>query len=162
LPRLLSRQGQPLETVLTMKKILIADRIAADGVEYLKKEGGFEVVVETGLDEAALSERIADCHAVIVRSATRITAPVIKAASNLQVIGRAGIGVDNIDVACATERGIAVLNTPDANATTTAELTLAHIMSLSRSLPQADRSVRAGKWERSRFMGAELAHKRLG
>ena len=144
------------------RKILIADSIAADGVEYLKRQSGFDVVVETGLTEPDLCKRIADFNAVVVRSATRITAPVIAAGARLQVIGRAGIGVDNIDVGAATERGIAVLNTPDANATTTAELTLAHIMSLSRSLPHADRSVRAGEWKRSQFMGAELAHKRLG
>ena len=87
---------------------------------------------------------------------------MIDASDKLQVIGRAGIGVDNIDVVRATERGIAVLNTPNANATTTAELALAHIMSLSRNLPEADRSVREGKWERSKFMGSELANKRLG
>jgi D-3-phosphoglycerate dehydrogenase len=144
------------------KKILIADSIAADGIDYLRSQPGFEVDVRQGLDEAALCGVIAPFQAVIVRSATRITAKVMEAGRSLQVIGRAGIGVDNIDVTQATERGIAVLNTPDANATTTAELTLAHILSLSRSLPQADRSVRAGEWKRSQFMGAELAHKRLG
>lgn len=144
------------------KRILIADSIAADGVEFLRAQSDFEVDVRTGLDETALCACIAPFHAVIVRSATRISARVVAAATALQVIGRAGIGVDNIDVPSATERGIAVLNTPDANATTTAELTLAHIMSLSRSLPQADRSVRAAEWKRSQFMGAELARKRLG
>jgi D-3-phosphoglycerate dehydrogenase len=144
------------------KKILIADSIAADGIEYLRTQPDFEVEVRPGLSEAALCGLIAPFQAVIVRSATRITRGVLDRAEALQVVGRAGIGVDNIDVARATERGIAVLNTPDANATTTAELTLAHIMSLSRSLPQADRSVRSGEWRRTQFMGAELAHKRLG
>ncbi|HEY7841945.1 MAG TPA: phosphoglycerate dehydrogenase [Gammaproteobacteria bacterium] len=144
------------------KRILIADSIATDGVEYLRSQPDFDVEVRPGLDESGLGAIVAPFHAVIVRSATRITAKIMDCATSLQVIGRAGIGVDNIDVARATERGIAVLNTPDANATTTAELTLAHIMSLSRSLPQADRSVRAGEWKRSDFMGAELAHKRLG
>lgn len=144
------------------KNILVADKIAATGIEYLKEQPEFTVDHITGLDEAGLCEIIAKYHAVLVRSAVRITAPVIEAADNLQVIGRAGIGVDNIDVAKATEKGIAVLNTPNANAITTAELTIAHILSLSRNLPQADRSVKAGNWDRSKFMGSELANKQLG
>lgn len=144
------------------KNILVADKIAANGIEYLKEQPDFVVDHITGLDEAGLCEIMAKYHAVLVRSAVEITAPVIEVAENLEVIGRAGIGVDNIDVARATEKGIAVLNTPNANAITTAELTLAHILSLSRNLPQADRSVKEGKWERSKFMGAELANKTLG
>ena len=144
------------------KSILVADKIAQSGIDYLKEQSGFQVDHINGLDEAGLCEIIGKYHAVLVRSAVTITTAVIDAAENLQVIGRAGIGVDNIDVGRATERGIAVLNTPNANATTTAELTIAHILSLSRSLPQADQSVKAGLWERSKFMGAELANKRLG
>lgn len=144
------------------KQILIADEIARQGIEFLQQQQDFEVHKETGLSEADLCKRIGSFHAVIVRSGCKVTAPVIDAADSLQVIGRAGIGVDNIDVERATERGIAVLNTPDANATTTAELTIAHILSLSRNLPQADRSVRAGEWKRSSFVGSEVAHKQLG
>ena len=144
------------------KHILIADKIAEEGIEYLKSQPGFSVDVTTGLDEAGLCDKVSPYHAVIVRSATNITPTVIDKAVSLQVIGRAGIGVDNINVDYATEKGIAVLNTPDANATTTAELAVAHLLSLSRSLPQADRSVRAGEWKRSQFMGAELANKTLG
>ncbi len=144
------------------KQILIADEIARQGIEFLQQQQDFEVYKETGLSEADLCRRIGSVHAVIVRSGCKVTAPVIDAAGSLQVIGRAGIGVDNIDVEYATERGIAVLNTPDANATTTAELTIAHILSLSRNLPQADRSVRAGEWKRSRFVGSEVANKQLG
>lgn len=144
------------------KHILVADKIAQSGIDYLIAQGGFQVDHINGLDEQGLCEIIGKYHAVLVRSAVTISAAVIDAGENLQVIGRAGIGVDNIDVARATERGIAVLNTPNANATTTAELTIAHILSLSRSLPQADRSVKSGLWERSKFMGAELANKRLG
>jgi len=144
------------------KRILIADKIATDGVEYLKNQPGFQVDVIHGLDEAGLCENIPGYDAVLVRSGVKITGKVIAAADKLQVIGRAGIGVDNIDVDKATEQGIVVMNTPDANATTTAELTFAHILSLSRSLPKADSSVRSGKWERSKFMGAELANKTLG
>ena len=144
------------------KYILVADKIAASGIEYLKQQQGFVVDHVTGLDEAGLCEIIGKYHAVLVRSAVQITGKIIDAAQKLQVIGRAGIGVDNIDVERATEKGIAVLNTPNANAITTAELTVAHLLSLSRNLPQADRSVKEGRWERSSFMGAELANKQLG
>jgi len=144
------------------KRILVADKIAQEGVDYLTDRDDFSVDVIHGLDEAGLCEKIPGYNAVLVRSAVKITGKVIDAADVLQVIGRAGIGVDNIDVDKATEKGIAVLNTPDANATTTAELAFAHILSLSRNLPAADRSVRAGKWERSKFVGAELAGKTLG
>lgn len=144
------------------KRILIADKIAQDGVDYLKEQAGFLVDVEYGLDESGLCAKIPGYHAILVRSAVKVTEKVIDASDVLQVIGRAGIGVDNIDIEKATEKGIVVMNTPDANATTTAELTFAHILSLSRSLPAADHSVRSGKWERSKFMGAELANKTLG
>ena len=144
------------------KRILVADKIAEEGIDYLGKQDGFQIDVIHGMDEAALCERIPGYHAVLVRSGASITDKVIAASDVLQVIGRAGIGVDNIDVEKATEKGIAVLNTPDANATTTAELTFAHILSLSRNLPAADRSVRTGEWKRSQFVGAELAGKTLG
>jgi D-3-phosphoglycerate dehydrogenase len=144
------------------KRILVADKIAEEGVDYLRKQDDFQVDVVHGMDEGELCEKIAAYNAVLVRSAARITDKVIAAAAALQVIGRAGIGVDNIDVEKATEQGVAVLNTPDANATTTAELTFAHILSLSRNLPAADRSVRGGEWNRSQFVGAELAGKTLG
>lgn len=143
-------------------RILIADPIHDDGRKLLEANPALAVDVETGLDEAGLVERIARYDALIVRSKTRVTAPVIAAGVSLKVIGRAGIGVDNIDVPAATERGIVVFNTPDANATTTAELTLAHLLSLSRHLPQADRSVRGGAWQPTRFVGAELAGKTIG
>ncbi|MEJ2761481.1 MAG: phosphoglycerate dehydrogenase [Gammaproteobacteria bacterium] len=144
------------------KRILVADKIAEEGVDYLKNQDEFQVDVIHGMDEAELCEKIAGYNAVLVRSAVKITDKVIESADSLRVVGRAGIGVDNIDVEKATEKGIAVLNTPDANATTTAELTFAHILSLSRNLPAADRSVRAGEWKRSQFVGAELAGKTLG
>lgn len=143
-------------------KILVADKIAKEGVEYLQSQDGFTVDIEHGLDEAGLCAKIPGYDAILVRSAVKVTDKVIAAADQLKVIGRAGIGVDNIDVEKATEKGIVVMNTPDANATTTAELTFAHILSISRNLPEADNSVRSGKWERSKFMGAELANKTLG
>lgn len=143
-------------------KIFIADNIAAEGVAYLKTNPAFHIDFSPGLKPEQVSEHIADSDAVIVRSATAIRGPVLDAAKRLKVIGRAGIGTDNIDVAAATGRGIAVLNTPDANATTTAELAIAHILSLCRHLPFADASVRAGKWERARYTGTEVAGKTLG
>jgi D-3-phosphoglycerate dehydrogenase len=143
-------------------KLLVADNIAEEGVDALAQNPAFDVVRAPGLGEADLCAQIADCEAVVVRSATRITATVIAAAARLRVIGRAGIGVDNIDVDAATERGIVVLNTPDANATTTAELAIAHLLSLSRHLPQADRSMRAGQWQRTKFVGSEVCGKTAG
>ena len=143
-------------------KIYVADKIADEGVEFLKNQPGLEVDFTTGLNETEACEHIREADAVIVRSATSIRGDILEAGINLKVIGRAGIGVDNIDIPAATERGIVVLNTPDANATTTAELAIAHMMSLSRHLPFADQSIRNGKWERSSFMGAELSGKTLG
>lgn len=143
-------------------RILIADPIHEDGRKFLEAQRGLAVDVDTGLDEASLIAKIGAYDALIVRSKTRVTAPVIAAATALRVIGRAGIGVDNIDVPAATERGIVVFNTPDANATTTAELTIAHLLSLSRHLPQADRSVRSGAWTPTKFIGAEVAGKTVG
>src|SRR5688572_20669148 len=115
-------------------RVLIADPIHEDGRKLLQDNAALAVDVETGLDAEALIGCIPRYDALIVRSKTRVTAPVIAAGVALKAIGRAGIGIDNIDVGAATERGIVVFNTPDANATTTAELTIAHLMSLSRHL----------------------------
>ena len=142
--------------------VLIADPIHAAGRDILDSDARIRADVETGLDEDALIARIDDYDALIVRSKTKVTKPVIDAASRLRAIGRAGIGVDNIDVPSATERGIVVFNTPDANATTTAELSIAHLMSLSRNLPQADRAVRDGEWKPARYSGVELSGKTVG
>jgi D-3-phosphoglycerate dehydrogenase / 2-oxoglutarate reductase len=147
-----------------MKKILISDKLAEAGINYLNEqaESGIKIHIETGLDEEGLCNIIGEYDALLIRSDTKVTKKVLEAAKNLKLIGRAGIGVDNVDIPMATEMGVIVMNTPDANATTTAELAIAHMMSLSRQLPTADRSVRAGKWERSKLMGAEIAHKTLG
>ena len=146
-----------------MKKILISDKLAEAGINYLNQqaESGIHIHIQTGLDEAGLCEIIGEYDALLIRSDTKVTKKVLEAAKNLKLIGRAGIGVDNVDIPMATEMGVIVMNTPDANATTTAELAIAHMMSLSRRLPAADRSVRAGKWERT-LVGAEIAHKTLG
>ncbi|TAN50221.1 MAG: phosphoglycerate dehydrogenase [Methylococcaceae bacterium] len=144
------------------KKVLVADNIAEDGVNFLRAQPGLDVEFAPGLSPDALREKVKDADALVVRSAVQVTADIINAAERLTVIGRAGIGVDNIDVEAATEHGIVVMNTPDANATTTAELALAHLFSLSRHLPRADASVRAGEWKRAQFVGTELTGKTIG
>lgn len=145
-----------------MKKILISDKLSEAGINYLNEQQGIQIHIQTGLDEDGLCSIIGEYDALLIRSDTKVTKKVLEAAKNLKLIGRAGIGVDNVDIPMATEMGVIVMNTPDANATTTAELAIAHMMSLSRQLPTADRSVRSGKWERSKLMGAEIAHKTLG
>jgi len=144
-----------------MKKILISDKLATAGINFLNEQSDIGIHIETGLDEEGLCKIIGDYDVLLIRSDTQVTPAVLKAATRLKLIGRAGIGVDNVDIPLATELGIIVMNTPDANATTTAELAIAHMMSLSRHLPIADRSVRAGKWERSKLMGTEVARKTL-
>src|SRR5207249_12169283 len=114
------------------------------------------------LGAAEMVRRIAFYDGLAVRSATKVTAELLAAAPDLKVIGRAGIGVDNIDVAAATERGIVVMNTPYGNSITAAEHTIAMMFALARQIPMADRSTQAGKWEKSRFLGVELFGKTLG
>lgn len=145
-----------------MYKVFVADKLAAEGIAALREYAGLEVDFTPGLSPEDALAHVAEADAVIVRSETKLRGALLEAAPRLRVIGRAGIGVDNIDVEAATERGIVVLNTPDANATTTAELAIAHLFSLSRQLPEADRSVRGGEWARSRFMGSEVTGKVLG
>ncbi len=144
-----------------MKKILITDKLADDGINFLNEQDGIQIHIQTGVSEDELCEIIPDYDALLIRSGTTVTENVLKAGKNLKVVGRAGIGVDNVDVPAATEQGVIVMNTPDANATTTAELAIAHMFSLSRNLPEANASVRAGKWERSRLTGAEISHKTI-
>jgi D-3-phosphoglycerate dehydrogenase / 2-oxoglutarate reductase len=143
---------------MTMR-ILVADKIADTGIEKLRKD--YEVDVKTGLSEAELVEVIGDYDALIVRSATRATRPVIEAANKLKIIGRAGVGIDNVDVAAATERGIIVCNAPTSNIVSAAEHTWALLMAQTRMIPQANASLKSGKWERSKFTGAELYEKTL-
>ena len=142
-----------------MKKILVSDKLADDGINFLNEQTDIQVHIQVGMNEDELCDIIGDFDALLIRSDTKVTKRVLEAATNLKVIGRAGIGVDNVDIPAATEQGIIVMNTPDANATTTAELAIAHMFSLSRNLPEASASVRAGKWERSQLVGAEINHK---
>jgi D-3-phosphoglycerate dehydrogenase len=142
-----------------MKKILVSDKLADDGINFLNEQTDIQVHIQVGMNEDELCEIIGDYDALLIRSDTKVTKRVLQAATNLKVVGRAGIGVDNVDIPAATEQGVIVMNTPDANATTTAELAIAHMFSLSRNLPEASVSVRAGKWERAKLVGAEINHK---
>jgi D-3-phosphoglycerate dehydrogenase len=142
-------------------RVLIADKLSPAAVEIFR-ERGIDVDIKVGLDRDQLIEIIGDYDGLAVRSATKATAKVIEAAHNLKVIGRAGIGVDNIDVPAATAKGIIVMNTPFGNAITTAEHAISLMMALARQIPQANASTHAGKWEKSRFMGVELTGKTLG
>ncbi|MBI4184451.1 MAG: phosphoglycerate dehydrogenase [Proteobacteria bacterium] len=144
-----------------MPKVLISDKLSPRAVEIFKVRG-IEVDFRPGLAGADLKAGIADCDGLAVRSATKVTAELLAAAPRLKVVGRAGIGVDNVDVGAASARGVVVMNTPFGNSVTTAEHALALLFALAREIPQADRSTRAGKWEKSRFMGVELAGKTLG
>ncbi len=144
-------------------KVLVSDGIAPEGMEALRAAEGVEVTDGTGWSREELLARIGEYHGLIVRSATKVDAELIEAARSLQVIGRAGVGVDNVDLAAATRRGIVVINSPEGNTVSTAEHTLAMMLALARRIPQAYVSlVREGKWERSRFVGTQLFGKTLG
>lgn len=143
-------------------RVLIADAISSDGLEPLRNDARFELIEKAGLKGEDLARAIEDAHAVVVRSSTRITRESLQYAKKLQVIGRAGVGVDNIDVEAATEIGVAVLNAPSGNTISAAELTLALLLALVRRVPAADRSMRAGEWDRKSFNGTELYGKTLG
>ena len=144
-----------------MPKVLIADNLSPRAVEIFVARG-VEVEVKTGLKPAELIKIVGGFDGLAVRSATKVTADVIEAGQRLRVVGRAGIGVDTIDVPAATKRGIVVMNTPYGNSITTAEHAIALMFALARQIPAADRSTQAGKWEKSRFMGIELTGKTLG
>ena len=144
-------------------KVLVADNLSNMGVDILKKESGIEVDVNVGLPKEELIKIIPSYEGLIVRSATKVTADVIEAATNLKVIGRAGIGVDNIDVATAGKNGIIVMNTPEGNIITTAEHAMALMLSMSRNIPQARSMLKDQKvWAPKKFMGKELHSKTLG
>src|SRR5579863_6938303 len=139
-------------------KIIVADKISDRGIALLR-ETGWEVLLPAA---AALPSELANADALVIRSATKATAALLEKAPKLRVIGRAGVGVDNVDVEAATRRGILVMNTPGGNAISVAEHTLALMLGLARSVPQASASIHAGKWEKSAFSGTELRGKTLG
>ncbi len=144
-----------------MAKVLISDKLSPAAVEIFRRRG-IEVDLKPGLSPAELRTVIAPYDGLAVRSATKVTKELLEAATNLKVVGRAGIGVDNVDLKSATARGVVVMNTPHGNSITTAEHAIAMMFALARQIPEASASTRAGKWEKNRFMGVELTGKTLG
>lgn len=143
-------------------RVLVSDSLSENGIAVLQAEDGIEVTVNTKLTPDQLIAEIPQYDALIVRSATKVTAGVIEAATNLKVIGRAGVGVDNIDLEAATRRGVIVVNTPGGNTVSTAEHTIAMLMAMARYIAQAHMSMKQGQWDRKRFTGIELRGKVLG
>jgi D-3-phosphoglycerate dehydrogenase len=142
-------------------RVFVSDDVSDSGLQPLR-DAGFALEKKTGLTPDALREAISECDALIVRSETKVTTELMDAAKKLRVIGRAGVGVDNIDVAAATGRGIVVMNAPDGNTITTAEHTIALLVALARSVAQANQSLKEGNWKRKQFIGVELQGKTLG
>lgn len=145
-----------------MFKVLVLDGISDQGVQLLKDAEDVQVDIKATMPEDVLVEVIADYDAVMVRSQTKVNARVMDAGKNLKVVGRAGVGVDNIDLDAATKRGIVVVNAPDGNTIATCELTFGHILGLSRLIPQAYKKTVGGEWDRKTFVGVELRNKVLG
>ncbi|RXA21418.1 phosphoglycerate dehydrogenase [Methanosarcina sp. MSH10X1] len=141
-------------------KVLVSDSLSNEGLEILKEH--FMVDVSTGLSEDELVKKIKDYDALVIRSGTQVTQKIIEAADNLKVIGRAGVGVDNVDVDAATKKGIIVTNAPEGNMISAAEHTIAMMMAMSRNIPQANASLKAREWKRSKFTGVEVKGKTLG
>jgi D-3-phosphoglycerate dehydrogenase / 2-oxoglutarate reductase len=144
------------------RRVLVSDPLSARALAALRAAPGTDVVERQGLGEAELLPLVAEIEAWIVRGGTKVTRRLLEAAPRLRWVARAGAGLDNIDVAAATERGVGVLNVPGANAVAVAELTFGLLLSLLRRIPAADASVRRGEWDKSRFMGRELRGKTLG
>ncbi|MFP4255285.1 MAG: phosphoglycerate dehydrogenase [Desulfobacterales bacterium] len=142
-------------------KVLISDNLGEAGIRILEN-AGFEVDVKTGLSPEELKSVIPPYHALVIRSSTQVTAELLDAGENLKVVGRAGIGLDNVDTAAATRKGVVVMNTPGGNVVTTAEHTLALMLSLTRNIPRGTASLKAGRWEKKKLMGREIFDKTLG
>jgi D-3-phosphoglycerate dehydrogenase / 2-oxoglutarate reductase len=147
---------------MTAPKILIADSISQRGIDELSREGALDITIKPGLSETDLIEIIPEFSAIVVRSHTKVTADVLNAGGKLRVVGRAGVGVDNVDVEAATQRGVLVLNAPGGNTVSTAEHAFSLLLSVARKIPQADATLRAGKWDRKNLEGVELYNKTLG
>ena len=147
---------------MTPPKVLIADAISQRGVDELSRDGAIEAVVKTGLSERELVDLIPEFSALVVRSQTKVTADVLNSGTKLRVVGRAGVGVDNVDVETATRRGIIVLNAPGGNTVSTAEHAFSLLLSAARKIPQADANVRSKNWDKKNFEGVELYNKTLG
>src|SRR5881628_1851997 len=147
---------------MTPPKVLVADSISKSGIDELSRDGALDVAIKTGLNETDLVDQIPEFSALIVRSQTKVTADILNAGAKLRVIGRAGVGVDNVDVEAATRRGVVVLNAPGGNTVSTAEHAFSLLLCVARKIPQADASLRGKKWSRKDFEGVELYNKTLG
>ncbi|MDV6378002.1 phosphoglycerate dehydrogenase [Sporosarcina sp. GW1-11] len=143
-------------------KVLISDPLSEDGIFPLRQAEGFEIVIDTDLSPDQLKDRIKGFDALLVRSQTTVTKELLESADQLKIIGRAGVGVDNIDLDAATEKGIIVVNAPDGNTNSAAEHTIAMMMAMARKIPQAFNSLKNSKWDRKSFLGVELKNKTLG
>lgn len=143
-------------------KVLVSDKLGEIGIKMFQEEDGFEVDVNTGLAPEALKAIIGDYDALVIRSATKVTADLLEAASRLKVVGRAGIGLDNVDIPKATEKGVIVMNTPMGNVITTAEHAIAMMMALTRNIPQGTSSLKEGRWDKKKLQGREVFEKNLG
>jgi D-3-phosphoglycerate dehydrogenase len=142
-------------------KVLVKEKIGDSGIELLRRHG-FTVDIGTDWSQEDLEQRIGEYDGLLIRSATKVTAELLARATNLRVVGRAGVGVDNVDVPAATKRGVVVANAPESNVVTAAEHTMALLLALARNIPQAHASLVAGRWERSKYSGVELMDKTLG
>src|SRR4026208_1155556 len=147
---------------MTRPKVLIADSISQRGIDELAREGALDVIINTGLSEKELTDVMPEVAGRVVRSQTKVTADILNAGTELRVVGRAGVGVDNVDVETATRRGIIVLNAPGGNTVSTAEHAFSLLLSAARKIPQADANVRSKNWDKKNFEGVELYNKTLG
>jgi D-3-phosphoglycerate dehydrogenase len=143
-------------------KVLVGDVLGEVGIKMFQEEPGLEVDVKTGLAPDELKSIIGEYHALVIRSATKVTEDILEAAKNLKVVGRAGIGLDNVDIPAATKRGVVVMNTPTGNVITTAEHTIAMMMALTRNIPWGTATLKQGLWEKKKLQGREVFHKVLG
>src|SRR6266516_1497824 len=143
-------------------KVLIADSISQRGIDELSREGTLDVTIKPGLSETELLQIIPEFSALVVRSQTKVTADVLNAGASLRVVGRAGVGVDNVNVDAATRRGVVVLNAPGGNTVSTAEHAFSLLLCVARKIPQADANVRSKNWDKKTFEGVELYNKTLG
>lgn len=143
-------------------KVVATDRVSAEGLASLEQDDRFEVVQIPDSNDPGFGEQLASASGLIVRSATRVDAAMLDSASQLRVVGRAGVGVDNVDLQAASERGVAVVNAPAGNTIAAAELTMALLLAVARRVAEADRSIRDGKWDRTRLQGVELQGRTLG
>ena len=143
-------------------RVLLSDSLSSQGVDVLKSHPELQVDIKTGLKPAELALIIAPYDALVIRSSTTVTREIIEHADSLKVIGRAGVGVDNVDLEAATRRGIVVMNSPHGNSVTTAEHAISMMMSMARKIPIANATLKAGKWDRKSFTGAEVCGKVLG